>query len=66
MSRAGVGESIFHDALAENYELDVTNDRNPAPGHRGSPEGSMVGHTAGHSGKVLMGGGKQVEGNAGG
>lgn len=58
MSSAGVGESIFHYAFAENYELDVTDDGNLAPGHRGSPEGSVVGHTPGHGGKVLVGGGK--------
>lgn len=65
-SGVGVGESILHYALAENNELDVTNNRNPTPSHRGSPEGSVVGHTAGHGGKVLVGGGKQVEGNMGG
>lgn len=66
MSGAGVGKPIFHYTLAKNYELDVTDNGNPAPGHRGSPEGSVIGHTAGHGGKVLVGGGKQLEGNVGG
>lgn len=66
MSGAGVGEPILHYALAENCKFDVANNRNPTPGHRGSPEGSVVGHTAGHGGEVLVGGGKQVEGNVGG
>lgn len=66
MSSSAVGEPIFDYALAENYELDVTDDGNLAPGHRGSPESSVVGHTPGYGGKVLVGGGKQVEGNVGG
>ena len=46
VSDTGVGRSILHHTLAENYELDITNDRNAAPSHRGGPEGCMVGHPA--------------------
>ncbi len=65
VSDAGAGGSIFHYALAENYELDVADDGDPAPRHRGSPEGCMVGDTAGDGGEVGVGGGEKVEGNVG-
>ena len=52
MSDAGVSRPIFHYALAENYEPDIANDGDSAPGHRGGPEGCMVGDAAGDCGEV--------------
>lgn len=57
--------SIFHHALAENYEFDIADDRNATPGHRGRPEGCMVGDAAGDSGEMGVGRRKEVEGNVG-
>lgn len=64
VSDAGAGGSIFHYALADNYELDVADDGDPAPGHRGGPEGRMVGDAAGDGGE-LVGRGEEMEGNVG-
>lgn len=61
----GVGRSSLHYALAEDYELDVADDGDPAPGHRGGPEGCMVGDATGDGGKVGVGRGEEVEGNVG-
>lgn len=52
---AGVGGSVFHDALAEDDELDIADDGDAAPGHRSSPEGGMVGDAAGDCGEMGVG-----------
>lgn len=62
---AGVGRPIFHCALAENDELDVADDGNAAPGHRGRPEGCMVGDAAGDGGEVGVGRREEVETDVG-
>lgn len=65
VSDAGAAKSIFHYALAQNYELDVADDRNAAPGHRGRPEGCMVRNATGDGGEMGVGRGKEVEANVG-
>ena len=52
---AGVGGSVFHDALAEDDELDIADDGDAAPGHRSSPESGMVGDAAGDCGEMGVG-----------
>ena len=52
---AGVSRSVLHDALAENYELDIADNWDATPGHRGGPEGCMIGNAAGDCGEVRMG-----------
>lgn len=55
VSDTGVGRSVFNYTLAENYELDIADDGDATPGHRGGPEGCMVGYAAGDCRKVGVG-----------
>lgn len=48
-------KSILHYTLAENDELDITDNGNAAPCHRGRPQGCMVGDAAGDCGEMRVG-----------
>ena len=52
MSDTVVARSVFHYALAKDYELDIADDGDTAPGHGGGPEGCMVAHTTGDCGEM--------------
>lgn len=51
----GVGRSVFRYTLTENYKLDIADNWDAAPSHRGGPKGCMVGDAAGDCGKVGVG-----------
>lgn len=55
VSDVGVGRSVFRYALTENYKLDIADNWDAAPSHRGGPKGCMVGDAAGDCGKVGVG-----------
>lgn len=55
--------AIFHHSFAKNYKLDIAYDRDTAPGHWCSPEGSMIGDPPGNSRKMWVRRGKEVEAN---
>lgn len=60
------GEAVFNDSLAENYEFDVADDGDAAPGYGGGPEGGVVGDAAGDGGEVRVRGGEEVQADVGG
>ena len=56
---------MFH-SFREDFEPDVADDGDAAPGYGGGPEGGVVGDAAGDGGEVGVRGGEEVEGYLGG